>query len=151
MKKSAVLVCAAIVACFLLSSCAGKTAFYRAGDPIHAKRTVKIDDVLSDPKSYADQVVMVEGRVKEVCQGMGCWALIEDTKSGSTLYTRSPEEDVVLPTTCTGSRIRVEGRFVYEEPTPMSCGGKMTEAEAGHACPQPVYYVTLAAVELRED
>lgn len=139
-----------LLAALLTIACGGKAPFYRAGDPIQTKRATTIDDVLDDPRSFADQVVLVEGRVKEVCQGMGCWALIEDPKSGNTLYTRSPGDVILLPTTCTGSDIRVEGRFVYEEqPGHAGCAAHLGE-EADHSCPQPTYFVTLAAVELRQ-
>jgi hypothetical protein len=44
---------------------------------------VVLEDVLGNPDAYSDQVVTVEGTVKQVCQMMGCWMELVSS-SGTT-------------------------------------------------------------------
>lgn len=39
---------------------------------------VAAKDLLADPAKYADQEILVQGRVTEVCQQKGCWMVIAD-------------------------------------------------------------------------
>ena len=77
--------------------------FYKAGSTITAGAAVPIEKVNSQPRDYEGQVVVVEGMVNSVCQGSGCWAIIEVPGSDETIYAKSSNHEVVIPTDSAGS------------------------------------------------
>ncbi len=148
-----------LLAVALVGAGCSKAPFYHGGKEISLKEATPLEQVKENPRAYVGQRVLVEGTVVGVCKGSGCWALIEAGPSGETIYAKSADHSVGIPTDCEGSWIRVEGEVVLIEPAGEVAGGDgEAEQEAHdhdheegtepHACPTPDCYVDLAAVEL---
>lgn len=116
---------------------------FAVGGAISVKKPVRLDKLAKAPERFEGKRVRLEGTVKAVCQGRGCWVEVEDAR-GASFIARSLDESVLLPKDCAGRRIVVQGvvkrlpQRVAEEP----------EAE-GHACPRPVFVVATEGAELR--
>jgi hypothetical protein len=114
----------------------------RFGAPVTVKRAVNIAKLAKDPGRFAGRTVRLEGTVKEVCQGRGCWVEVESR--GASFLARSLDESVLLPRDCKGRQVVVQGvvkalpRMAKEEPV-----------AAGHACPKPEWVVATEGVLLR--
>ena len=121
---------------------AGDTGMQKLGAPVTAKKAVDIAKLSKDPARFAGRRVRLEGTVKEVCQGKGCWVEVE--AGGASFLARSLDESVLLPKDCKGRRIVVQGvvralpRAIKAEPEP-----------EGHACPKPEWVVATQGIELR--
>jgi hypothetical protein len=96
--------------------------------------------------------VRLEGTVKSVCQGKGCWAEVV-APDGSTFLAKSLDDTILLPTDCAGRRIVVQGTVTSLGPA----GDAEAHAEEhahgevaeGHVCPRPAYVVATEGIELR--
>ena len=121
----------------------------RVGAAITVKKSTDIDRLARNPKRYLGRTVRIEGVVKNVCQGMGCWVEVASAKGGSFL-AKSLDESVLLPKDCVGRRIVVQGAV-----TALPAQGAEAHAHAhaeipveGHVCPAPAYVVSTQGVEL---
>lgn len=120
----------------------GGAAVRKFGAPVTSRKAVDIAKLAKDPARFAGRRVRLEGTVKEVCQGRGCWVEVE--AGGASFLARSLDESVLLPKDCKGHRVVVQGvvkalpRTIKEEPK-----------EKGHACPKPEWVVATEGVELR--
>lgn len=114
----------------------------RFGAPVTVKKAVNIARLAKDPVKFAGRTVRLEGTVKEVCQGMGCWVEVES--KGASFLARSLDESVLLPKDCKGRKVVVQGvvkalpRVAKDEPV-----------EVGHACPKPDWIVATEGVILQ--
>ena len=106
------------------------------GAAVTVEQPVSLASLVESPESFAGETVRLEGTVKAVCQGAGCWVEVQDAQ-GSSFIARSLDESILLPKDCAGRKIVVQGvvtalpQEVKEEPA---------EA-AGHVCPKPEYVV----------
>jgi hypothetical protein len=114
----------------------------RFGAPVTVKKAVNIARLVKDPGRFAGRTVRLEGTVKEVCQGRGCWVEVES--GGASFLARGLDESVLLPKDCKGRRVVVQGvvkalpRATQEEPV-----------EAGHTCPKPEWIVATEGAILK--
>jgi hypothetical protein len=121
---------------------AGNTEVQKFGALVKTKKAVDIAKLAKDPARFAGRTVRLEGTVKEVCQGRGCWVEVE--AGGASFLARSLDESVLLPKDCKGRKVVVQGvvkalpRSIKEEPK-----------EEGHACPKPEWVVATQGIELR--
>jgi hypothetical protein len=121
---------------------AGDAGTQKFGAPVTAKKAVDVARLAKDPARFAGRKVRLEGTVKEVCQGKGCWVEVE--AGGASFMARSLDESVLLPKDCKGRAIVVQGvvkalpRAIKEEPK-----------EEGHACPKPEWVVATQGIELK--
>jgi hypothetical protein len=140
---SCLTLCALLVAGATL---AGPTPEARAearhfGAPVTVKKAVNLAKLAKNPARFAGRTVRLEGTVKEVCQGVGCW--VEVQSGGASFLARSLDESVLLPKDCQGRKVVVQGvvkalpRTAKEEPV-----------EIGHACPRPEWVVATEGVIL---
>jgi len=108
------------------------------GAPVTVEAPVSLASLVESPATFAGETVRLEGTVKAVCQGAGCWVEVQDAQ-GSSFIARSLDESVLLPKDCVGRKIVVQGvvtalpQEVHEEPEPAEA--------AGHVCPKPEYVV----------
>ncbi len=114
----------------------------RFGAPVTVKKPVDIARLAKDPARYSGKTLRLEGVVKSVCQGRGCWVEVADAK-GASFIARSLDESVLLPKDCTGRRIAVQGVL-----TTMPAAAAAEPAEEGHACPRPNYVLSTQGAEL---
>ena len=114
---------------------------FRAGAPITVRKPVGIQRLAKHPEQFEGKVLRLEGTVKNVCQGRGCWVDVEDA-NGVTFMAKSLDESVLLPKDCAGRKVIVQGivtalAHTHDEAT-----------EAGHACPAPRFVLATQGVEL---
>jgi hypothetical protein len=114
----------------------------RYGAPVTVKKAVPIAKLAKSPERFAGKTVRLEGRVKAVCQGRGCWVEVE-APGGASFVARSLDESVLLPKDCVGRPIAVQGAV---EALPAAVAAE--QPAEGHACPKPTYVVATQGVVL---
>jgi hypothetical protein len=124
------------------AACAGAQTF---GAAVTVKKATPVAKLAKNPAKMAGKKVRIEGTVKEVCQGRGCW--IEVEADGASFLARSLDESVLVPKDCKGKKVVVQGTVKAlpavakaEEPAP---------GEAPHECPKPAWVLATEGVELR--
>jgi hypothetical protein len=120
----------------------------RVGAPVTVKDPVSIASLSSHPENYVGQTVRLEGTVKSVCQGTGCWVEVQDAQ-GTSFVARSLDHEILLPMDCTGKKVVVQGVV-----TAMSAGEACSEhtdhaPAADHVCPRPDYVVATTGAMVR--
>ena len=119
----------------------------RVGATITTKKATHIDKLAKNPKKYVGQTVRIDGTVKQVCQGAGCWVEVASA-SGLTFLAKSLDESVLLPKDCAGRRISVQG-VVTMIPAKDAAAHQHEEPVAeGHSCPVPTYLISTQGAEL---
>jgi hypothetical protein len=106
---------------FLLSGMLyAQTGEAKLGNEITLTETTKISEILADPESYLDQVVLVEGEVLDVCPKMGCWMeLKSDSQSDDNaevvekIKIKVKDGEIIFPMEAIGQNALVEGK-VYK-------------------------------------
>jgi hypothetical protein len=131
-KRLAGLLAAATM--FALLGCGGAPAT-KVGAPVTVREPVAIDALAAAPATFAGQTVRLEGTVKSVCQGSGCWVEVED-KKGATFLAKSLDHSILLPTDCEGKRVVVQGVVTEMKPE----DAEHQESGDG-SCPSPTYVV----------
>jgi hypothetical protein len=115
------------------------------GAPVTVKKSVPIAKLQKQPEKFTGKVLRIEGVVKNVCQGAGCWVEVEDAK-GATFLAKSLDESVLLPNDCKGRRVVVQGTFLSK---PAKDHDHAAHAgEAPHECPSPTYLLSTQGIEL---
>lgn len=137
--------CALLLAGAAAADTAGAAASPRRfGTPIKVKKSVDVAQLAKDPARFAGRRIRIEGRVKEVCQGRGCWVEVE--ANGASFLARSLDETVLLPKDCKGRPIVVQG-VVRVMPKAAKAEAEAAASE-GHACPKPEWVLATQGVEL---
>jgi len=122
-----------------------KSAPQRFGAAVTVKKSVPIEKLTRQPEKFTGKVLRIEGVVKNVCQGQGCWVEVEDAK-GASFIARSLDESVLLPKDCKGQRVVVQGTFTT---MPAKSHDHAEHAEAkDHECPAPTFVLSTQGVEL---
>ncbi len=116
------------------------------GARIKVKKVVDLAELASNPGQFAGKKIRIEGTVKEVCQGKGCWVEVE--AGGASFLARSLDEKVLLPKDCSGYAIVVQGVVKAMPAAAKSEAATAAKAE-GHACPAPEWLLATQGVELR--
>ena len=140
---------AALLACALaVPAFAGDTATtenQRFGAPVVEKKAASIGKLAKKPASFAGKTLRIEGVVKDVCQGQGCWVEVQDAK-GATFIAKSLDESVLLPKDCKGQRIVVQG--VVKALPAKGHDHEHGDEVAAHECPTPNYVLATQGAEL---
>lgn len=119
------------------------------GAPVTVKKSLSLAKLEKKPERFVGKTVKIEGTVREVCQGRGCWIEVEG-KDGSTFLAKSLDESVLVPKDCQGWQVIVQGVV-----TQLAAKGHEghdhahDEAEAGHSCPAPKFVVATQGVALK--
>ena len=79
------------------------------GSEITLEEKTNISDILNSPEDYLDQTVLVEGKVHDVCQKMGCWIELESDVEGEHIKVKVKDGDIVFPVEAKGQTALVEG------------------------------------------
>jgi len=119
----------------------------KVGAPVTVKKPVDIAALAKKPAKFVGRTVRLEGIVKDVCQGRGCWVEVEGPK-GVTFLAKSLDESVLLPKDCKGRRIAVEGVVTEMKGETEAEHAEHAQA-AGHSCPRPTYLVATKGAELK--
>jgi hypothetical protein len=123
MRKGLIL--GALLALVCLPAAAGEDLF---GEKLSLEDVTPVKEILTNPHDYEGKLVRVEGPVKSVCQGMGCWLRI-DGGDGLSLLAKSTGDKVLVPTDSAGRVATVEGVVVVEHKRASEEGD-----EHGHVC-----------------
>ena len=150
MRRISLLLVAALAACSLVgpapaeSTTSGGTR--RFGVPVTAKQAVDIARLAKAPEKFKGRTVRLQGVVKDVCQGRGCWVEVA-APNGASFLAKSLDESVLVPKDCKGRKVVVQGVV-----TTLPRNEKEAEAARaeGHACPAPTYVVSMLGVELAD-
>lgn len=66
-----------------------------------------LGEVMEHPERFADQPVMVSGRISDVCQHKGCWTVL--SQGDHNMRVRFKDYGFFIPTHCSGKTAYVEG------------------------------------------
>jgi hypothetical protein len=91
------------------------------GAAIELERATPLAEVLAAPERFADEPLLVRGRIAEVCQKKGCWTLLQD--GDAVVRVRFEDYAFFLPRDCAGDEALVQGRVRLRT---------LSEAEARH-------------------
>jgi hypothetical protein len=96
----------------------------------------------ASPRKFKGRTVRLEGTIKDVRQGEGCWVEVADDK-GVSFAARSLDESVHFPSDCKGWHVVVQGR-VTAVPTMHKWEAEPTD----HTCSYSDDGVSTAGAEL---
>ena len=117
------------------------------GQRVTLQESMAIADLTKNPEKHVDKIVRIEGVVTGVCKGSGCWVEVQ-SPDGASVIAKSSDHSVCVPRNCEGRTIVVQGKFLKMEPRGEPEERDHAEGEEPHVCPQPVYLISLDAVEL---
>ena len=104
--------CLGAIACNTTPSRDALPSGKEIGQPMQARPIVHFAVIDSTPANYFHQTLLVEGKVKAVCQQKGCWMQIEDR--GHIAWVRWETGcggKYAFPKDSAGKRILVQGSF----------------------------------------
>lgn len=119
----------------------------KIGAAITVKKAVDLAKLEKHPKRFVGQTVRLEGSIKEVCQGAGCWVRVTNAK-GAAFLAKSLDESVLLPNDSAGRRIVVQGVVTEMAARDAEAHKAHDCAAEGHECPTPSYLVATQGIEL---
>lgn len=101
------------------------------GEPMPAGEAVAIGEALSAPLSYEGRSTKFFGRITEVCQKKGCWAILTDPSQTQTVRVKFKNHDDGLPFDASGPAV------VYGELKQVEVGKRLAEHFAEDAGKDP--------------
>ena len=118
----------------------------RYGASITETRSVALAKLVRKPRTYIGRTLRIEGTVKDVCQGQGCWLEVQDA-TGKSFLAKSLDESVLVPKDCKGRHVIVQGVLTSR---PAKGHDHHEGDEAAHECPSPTYVLDTRGVELSD-
>lgn len=119
----------------------------RVGAAITTKKSTSIESLAKDSKKYVGRTVRIDGTVKKVCQGTGCWVEVASSK-GVTFLAKSLDESVLLPKDCAGRKIMVQGVVTMLPAKDAEAHQHAEPVAEGHECPAPTFVLSTQGAEL---
>lgn len=113
------------------------------GAPVTVEKPTNVGKLAKSPAKFQGQTIRIEGTVKAVCQGAGCWVEVVDAK-GASFIARSLDESVLLPKDCKGQKIVVQGLLT----TMPKKEKEHAEGAEAHECPAPSFVLSTQGVQL---
>ena len=98
-----------VVFILLLSIVSVKAEEKKLGKSITLKEKTSVSTILSNPAKYDGKKVLVEGKIVDVCQDMGCWLDVAGTKEGEKIRVKVKDGEIVFPKDGKGKTVLVEG------------------------------------------
>jgi len=117
-----------LIVLFVFISCSlifAQSEEEKLGEGITLTEKTSIADILSDPESFLDQVVLVEGEVVDVCPKMGCWMELKSDSEEKIIKVKVKDGDIVFPMEAIGKTAVVEGKVYKIELTEEDAVGYM--------------------------
>ena len=126
---------------------AGEGQWAKFGAPVDGKTVVPAETLLSDPKAYVGQNIVVSGRVADVCSKAGCWMVIAE--GDSTMHIRMKDHAFSVAKDGAGSDCRVQGEVVEIQVDPDTVAHFASESRKPELMPEnsgkPVVYEMVAS------
>jgi hypothetical protein len=91
------------------------------GAPLTLEEAIPLSQVLAAPERYAEEPVLLQGRLTDLCQRKGCWTVLQD--GDAVVRVRFRDYGFFLPKDALGSVALVEGVASVRE---------LSEREARH-------------------
>jgi hypothetical protein len=66
---------------FMAGSC-GRSVPLEYGQPVRVSSAIPLAQLLDGDLPASSELVVVSGRVKEVCRSSGCWLILEQSRNG---------------------------------------------------------------------
>jgi len=107
MKMTILFTAASIAFLLPLAGCAGGGTEY--GKPITVSQATSIAAILNEPQKYNGKRVLVEGKITEVCEMMGCWVMIQGADEKEMLRFKVQDGVITFPMDVKGKTARAEG------------------------------------------
>lgn len=112
-----------------------EAAWKAFGSPFTVEQKLAAAAVIGDPAAHAGHPVRLEGELAEVCQQMGCWAVVRDDQGRSMRITMKDHAFGIDKDTA-GRRCDVEGELVKKAVDParlehLASEGSANAPEAG--------------------
>lgn len=109
------------------------TAF---GEPMQAQPSVRFAVVDATPPKFFNKTVLVEAKVKAVCQTKGCWMQVEDEgRTAMVRWETGCGGKFAFPKDAAGKTVLIQGSFYPK--TISEADAKHLEEEAGHKIEVP--------------
>jgi hypothetical protein len=86
----------------------------RLGKPLSRHEPVPIATILASPGEYVGRTVQVKGKASEVCEMMGCWINLVETRDQS-MRIKVNDGDIVFPRSVVGKTVVAEGKLMKLE------------------------------------
>jgi len=137
MRKVLVLVLALVLCLSVSSSLAVDKNF---GAAVTLEEATPIASINEKPADFADQDVLVTGKVVGMCMHSGCWVMIESGKD--QILCRSLDESIHFSTDVLEQPVTLQGKLLYDKEAPGAVE-KAHEGEEPHACPNPQVMVSI--------
>jgi hypothetical protein len=77
------------------------------GAGLTLERPTALAEVLRAPERFAEEPILLHGRISDVCQRKGCWTILRD--GADQVRVRFRDYGFFLPTDSTGAEAFVEG------------------------------------------
>ncbi|MDH3211810.1 MAG: DUF4920 domain-containing protein [Myxococcales bacterium] len=78
------------------------------GAALTLARPTPLAEIVRDPARFAGETVLLHGRVSDVCQRKGCWAVIRE--GGAHVRVEFEDYGYFLPKDCVGAEAYTQGR-----------------------------------------
>lgn len=146
-----------LVAGLVLGGCAQNNASPDAASPttygaaVDAGAALPVQRIAAAPAQFADQTLVLEGRVSAVCERKGCWLALATEAGRAPLRvevarTGTGEYAFTVPTTTSGWAT-VQGRLVADAPPSHAGHGDGAEPAPADVAP-PSYHLIADGVRL---
>ncbi|KAF0242367.1 MAG: hypothetical protein FD180_3948 [Planctomycetota bacterium] len=134
---------AAGLAAIVLAACSAteetaSTAAWEGGAKFDKATLTSVADL---SEALKDKQVQIEGTVRGVCKGRGCWVEVDDGK-GKTI-AKSLNDSILFPKDCVGKRVLVQGVVRV-----MGAAREGEGSGSGDGCPQPEILVEIQGAKL---
>lgn len=86
----------------------GEQIFGKGANP---SEKIAISNLLSQPQTYMNKIVTVDGMVVAVCAKRGCWMTLASDKKYETLRIKVRDGVMVFPLSARGKMATVKGQF----------------------------------------
>lgn len=124
------------------SSSPAPKASWEGGKLVAAEKSLAVKELTTRGEALKDQSVQVDGTVKRVCQGRGCWVEVAD--GDAAVIAKSLDHTVLFPKDCAGKRVLVQG--VVRVNPPDQCEDH--EEKKDHDCPKPTLLIEITGAQL---
>ena len=101
-----------VLAALLLAACQSAPAPFTGttyGEAPTLTEATPVAAILDRPEDYLGQRVLIEGRVVDVCDRMGCWMDVVAGEDGRVIQVKVDDGVIVFPVEAKGRLARVEG------------------------------------------
>jgi hypothetical protein len=90
--------------------CAANAQIVKLGEPLGTKETIKVSDILNNPRDFVGKRVQVKGIVNDVCIEDGCWINLKDEASGQMIKVKVDAKEFTFPLEVKDMLAVVEGK-----------------------------------------